>query len=255
MPDFRCFFDDSLPQEGERITLSREESNHLVAANRARKGSPVRLFNGSGTEWDAVLLNPDKRAATLEISKTHHFKKPQVEIALAQAVPKGKLMESIIRKATEIGASRIIPVLSQNTEVKIDPKKEDAKNAKWTAATLEGAKQSGNPFLAQIESLQEYRSFLTATSKYDLKLIASLAPGAATLSLHLQNFAGKPPQSIVWLVGPEGDFTESETEKAINAGFLPTVLGPHVMRCETAAVYALSIAQYEMGKMDYLPSR
>lgn len=249
MPDYRCFFDDSLPQIGDSVTLSKDESNHLIAANRARKGSPVRLFNGIGTEWDATLMRADKRAALLQISEIHHLPKPSTEIALAQAVPKGKLIESIIRKATEIGTSRIFPVLTQNAEVKIDAKKEDSKNAKWNAASLEGAKQSGNPFLTAIEPLRNFREFLDATGHYDLKLIASLAPGATTLDRHIQNRINRPPQSLIWLIGPEGDFTESETQEAIEAGFLPTVLGPHVMRCETAAVYALSIAQYEIGKL------
>ena len=84
---------------------------------------------------------------------------------------------------------------------------------------------------------------------YDLKLIASLRPGARSLKAVLADFATaqkRAPQKVLWLVGPEGDFTPAEMSTSRSCGFEPVTLGPLVLRCETAAVYALSILSYEL---------
>lgn len=251
MPDFRSYYEHPPSQVGEQVTLSPEESNHLVAANRARVGDLVSLFNGLGCESQARLLEANKRKAVLEILEIKQAQPPAQNIALAQALPKGKLMESIIRKASEIGAQRIFPVASQRCEAKVDAKKQNAKNAKWTAAALEGAKQSGNPFLVEIEPVSDFSRLLELSQTFDLKLIASLEPTAKSLKRHLADLRTKNPdqlpQSAICLIGPEGDFTPEEYQLAADKGFRPLWLGPHVMRSETAAIHALSIIHYELS--------
>lgn len=249
MPDFRCYC-ESAGSTGGAIELSPEESNHLVAANRARAGNLVRVFDGLGNEWEATLRDANKRRAQLDLNTRMFIPPPPYRIALAQALPKGKLIEVILRKATEIGIQELHPLLTQRVESKIDPKREQSKNEKWQAATLEGAKQSGNPRLVEIMPLRRFHEFLGATAGFDLKLIASLAPGAESLKRHLSACRDAPngasPLSILWLLGPEGDFTPEELEQALAAGFKPATLGPHVMRCDTAALHALSITRYEL---------
>lgn len=251
MPDFRCFCNpDSV--NADSITLSREESLHLVSANRARIGDPVTAFDGNGTEWDTTLAEADKRKAVLRIGKSTKIEPPSHAIALAQALPKGKLIESIIRKATEIGIQRIHPIQTERTETKISLDRSKAKNAKWQTAAIEGAKQSGNPYLVEIAPLQDFDTFLKTAESYDLKLIASLTPQAVSLKEHMAKFNAATASnfsriSAIFLVGPEGDFTPRETEAALANGFLPTTLGSNVMRCETAATYALSILSHELA--------
>ncbi|EDY80949.1 conserved hypothetical protein TIGR00046 [Verrucomicrobiia bacterium DG1235] len=250
MPDFRCHCDTSAFALDGQIELSPDESNHLIAANRARVGDPVRVFDGKGNEGNARVSVANKRRAVLKIESICTLPPPPYQIALAQALPKGKLIETIIRKATEIGIQQIFPLITRRVELKIEPKKEDSKNAKWTAATLEGAKQSGNPHLLKIEPICDLNSLLNQSEGFDLKLIASLTTDTTSLKKQLERYQsehnGSSPKSVLWLVGPEGDFTPEETQISINAGFLPTTLGRYVMRSETAATHALSITQYEL---------
>lgn len=247
MPDYRSYC-ENVPAGASEIALSNEESVHLVAANRARPGDPVVAFDGIGNEWDTVLATANKRGATLRVIAHRIAKPPPCRIAIAQAIPKGKLLESIIKKATEIGATDVYPILSERVEIRIASDREETKNAKWHAAAVEGGKQSGNPFLPAIAPSLDLKRFLAESDRFDLRLLASLRPDAKPLReiIGSARQTDRPISSAIWLIGPEGDFTDDESDAAIRAGFLPASLGPHVMRCETAAIYALSCLCHEL---------
>jgi 16S rRNA (uracil1498-N3)-methyltransferase len=248
MSDFRVY---CLPTETapNTLRLSAEESHHLVVVNRARRGDAVIAIDGRGTEWDCELIVDSKNAATLAVRDTRRAPLLPHVITLAQALPKGPVMDSIVRKATEIGATRIVPLISERTQVHLDGERQDKKVEKWRTAALEAAKQCGNPWLPEIAPLQTFAAFLTAPEPHDLKLVASLHPGAKplkTLFAQAAANAGRPPRRVLWLIGPEGDFTADEMTAALTAGFLPATLGTLVLRCETAATYALSVTAHEL---------
>ena len=108
MPDFRAYCTPP-PDQSAEITLSPEESHHLVAVNRARCGDPIVAFDGCGTEWLCALSSAHKNGAVLSIRSKRRLPALPYEITLAQALPKGGTMDAIVRKATEIGAAQIIP--------------------------------------------------------------------------------------------------------------------------------------------------
>jgi 16S rRNA (uracil1498-N3)-methyltransferase len=248
MPDFRAF---CVPNHAEpaELTLSAEESHHLVAVNRARAGDTVVAFDGRGSEWICDLLSDRKNAAVLKVRFKQTIKPLPYEITLGQALPKGPSMDAIVRKATEIGAARIIPLESERTQVHLDGERSDRKIEKWQTAALEAAKQCGNAFLPEISPVQKASAFMESSRGFDLKLIASLQPGATSLKTVLASFRAsqqRPPRKVLWLIGPEGDFTPAEMSISRSAGFEPITLGPLVLRCETAAAYALSILSYEL---------
>jgi 16S rRNA (uracil1498-N3)-methyltransferase len=248
MPDFRVYCLPSVTDPKE-IALSQEESHHLVAVNRAAQGATVVAFDGRGSEWICELVGADKRAALLKVRFAQKARPMPWRITLGQALPLGGAMDSIVRKATEIGVSVIVPLQSERTQVHLDEDRSDKKMGRWQTAALEAAKQCGNPWLPEIGPLTAAAAFMESAKGYDLKLIASLQPGAKSLKPVLAQFSaahGRAPVDVLWLIGPEGDFTPAEMSRSRASGFEPITLGPLVLRCETAAVYALSVLSYEL---------
>lgn len=248
MPDFRSYSPQLSPNT-PRITLSAEESHHLVSVNRARKNDPVVVFDGFGNEWLSVIAKADRKETILEGKTFRKCSPSPLNIGLAQSIPKSKGLENIIRKATELGIQHVFPIISERTETKIRNGKESAKNDKWLSVAIEGAKQSGNPFLPKIHPAQNLESFLQDEgSKFQLKLVASLEEDSGGFPDPKEWGSDAEMSSGLFLIGPEGDFSESEYTLIQQAGFYPVSLGPYVLKCETAAVKALSLLQHELAK-------
>jgi len=249
MPDFRAHAPD-VSAIATEIRLSPEESHHLVTVNRCGRGDPVTAFDGHGREWLTECIDPSKGTTVLRVKEARPAATRTFSITLAQALPKGAVMDDIIRQATEVGAARIIPLLSERTQVHLDGDRADKKVEKWRTTAIEAAKQCGNPWLPEIMPLQNFPAFLFNTKAYDLLLVASLHAGSTTLKKALGTYAtkhGHAPRSALWLVGPEGDFSSPEMTAAVMAGFVPVTLGPLVLRSDTAAIYALSTLSHELG--------
>jgi 16S rRNA (uracil1498-N3)-methyltransferase len=242
MPDFRAFAPHATAEMRE-ITLAAAESHHLVVVNRCGAGDPVTVFDGRGREWSCVCQVPAKSAAVLAVRGTRQAPPLAHAISLAQSIPKGAVMDEIVRQATELGAVRIVPLLSERTQVHFEGGRSDKKVEKWRVTAVEAAKQCGNPWLPDITPVQKLSQLLAHAGEQDLKLVASLHPGALPLRETLANFqrsTGRAAQRVLWLIGPEGDFTPAEIQQIVEAGFQPVTLGALVLRCDTAAVAAIA---------------
>lgn len=267
MPDFRVHA-PAATADAANIRLSPEESHHLVSVNRCGRGDPVTAFDGRGREWLCECIDPGKSGAVLRVKESRLAPALPHEITLGQALPKGSTMDDIVRQATEVGAVRIVPLLTERTQVHLDADRAGKKIEKWRTAAIEAAKQCGNPWLPEIAPIAGFGEFLAQWSPpsasasggagendarlYDLKLIASLHAGTTTLKKALAGHAakhGRAPRKVLWLIGPEGDFSPAEMTAAITAGFQPITLGPLVLRSDTAAIYALSILSHELGNL------
>ncbi len=245
MPDFRVHCPPPADSAAD-IVLSASESHHLVTVNRARNGDPVVAFDGQGHEWTTRLQVADRRAAVLRIESHRTAAHRPCRITLAQAVPKGAVMESIVRHATEIGAHRLVPLHSERTQVQWDEKRQGKKRDKWAATALEAAKQCGNPWLPHIDEPLDFTAAVAAdlVAAHEVSLVASLHPGARPLHAVVAAWtsaAATPPRSLLWWVGPEGDFTRAEIDRLVELGVQPVSLGSLVLRCDTAATYALAV--------------
>jgi 16S rRNA (uracil1498-N3)-methyltransferase len=165
-------------------------------------------------------------------------------ITLAQAIPKGKQMDFIVQKATELGAARIAPLFSDRTVVQLDVRDAGKKREKWREIAIEACKQCGQNRLPEIALPQTPKSFFEKQESAELMLIASLQPDARRIKSVL---ADQPsPRSVCVLVGPEGDFTPAEVALAKSKGCRPVTLGPIILRAETAALYCLSVLAHEL---------
>ena len=253
MPDFRAYA-PSVAAEATEIRLMPDESHHLVTVNRCSRGDLVVAFDGRGREWVTECLDASKTATVLRVKESRQAQPLPHEITLAQAMPKGATMDDIVRQATEVGAARIVPLLSERTQVHFDGDRAEKKIEKWRTTAIEAAKQCGNPWLPEIAPVQNFAAFIAGAKDYDLKLVASLHAGTMSLKTALKHYHDRhhaAPRKVLWLVGPEGDFSPAEMTAALTAGFQPITLGPLVLRSDTAAVYALSILSYELGSVNH----
>ena len=232
-----------------RLALEGSEAHHCVHVLRLGVGSRIVVFDGVGSEAAAEIIEVDKKAVRLKKLQSAKTEPLRCTITLAQAVPKGKHMELIVQKATELGVAKIVPLLSERTVVQFAPDEAQKKREKWRQVVIEAAKQCGQNRLPDVVEPITPKQFFSEFDRYELPLIASLQSDARSFKGALNDFHdqhGRRPESALILIGPEGDFTPAEASSARSAGCIPISLGPIVLRAETAALYSLSVLAYEL---------
>jgi len=230
----------------DALALDDSETHHAIDVLRMNPGDKAVVFNGRGAEATVEISDITRKSVTLR--KLIDSKSPPIgcQITLAQAIPKGKNMDLIVQKAVELGAAAISPLLSERTVIQVEDDDALRKQQKWQTVAIEAAKQCGQNWLPRVDPPRSPREFFSQPVRYDLMLIASLQPDALHLKKLLAENAGKKPNSVLILVGPEGDFTPAEIGLARSHGCRPITLGPIVLRTETAAIYCLSVLSYEL---------
>jgi 16S rRNA (uracil1498-N3)-methyltransferase len=240
------FYIPSAAWNPDRLALDVPESHHAFDVLRMRAGERATVFDGEGNEAEVELLKPGKTGTELrKISLVKSVPLPCC-ITLAQAVPKGKNMELIIEKATELGVTAIAPLMSERTIVRGSEEDHVRKQAKWQRTAIEACKQCGQNFLPRIAQPCTPRALFERNERFDLMLIGSLQGDARPLKQVMAEFAAKPPKSVLILIGPEGDFTPAEVALAKSNGCRPVTLGPIILRTETAAIYCVSVLNHEL---------
>lgn len=234
---------------GDLLTLPDREAHHAANVLRVRRGETVTVLNGIGGEFICTVEDVSKRNVNLGIRESRQVPAPPCQVTLLQAVPKGKLIETIIQKATELGVSRIVPLVTERVISQVDDERAESKREKWQQVAVEAIKQCGQQWLPVVESPISPAEFLARKEPIDLPLFASLQPGSRHPRQYFAAYReknGAQPRSVCVWVGPEGDFTPGEVEEIISSGTHPITLGRLVLRCDTAALYCLSIINYEL---------
>ena len=241
LPPDRC--------HGATLVLSGDEAHHAARVLRVAPGDSVTVLDGAGQEFRCEVVAADKRTVQLRVlDKTIH-PQPRCQITLLQAIPKGKILESIIEKATELGAHRIVPLLTERVTTKLDEGSAAEKGVKWQQVAIEAIKQCGAAWLPKVEAPLTLEAFLARKESFELALVGALQGEARHPQEFLREFEsgqGRPARDVAVWIGPEGDFTPTELRAIQAAGAKPITLGKLVLRVETAAVYCLSVLSYEL---------
>ncbi len=240
-----------LPPEqckGNSLVLEGPEAHHGLRVLRLRKGDKVTVLDGHGRECVCEIVSAERQKMRLRVEGARSHPEPACRITLLQAIPKGKLIESIIQKATELGAYRIVPLLTERVVHRLDSKETAEKREEWQQIAIEAIKQCGAPWLPLVERPLRPAEFLARSERFELPLVASLLSQDHPRK-HFDAFRAKhgrqPASACIW-IGPEGDFTPQEIEAIETSGVLPVTLGPLILRTETAATCCLSVMQYEV---------
>jgi 16S rRNA (uracil1498-N3)-methyltransferase len=235
--------------KGPVLWLTDREAHHASHVMRVRPGERINVLDGEGREFDCEVDKVEKTKVRLRIIEERRIPRLPWRVTLLQAVPKGKLFDSIIQKATELGVYRIVPLLSERVVAQLDDDHAMQKVAKWQLTAIESIKQCGSAWLPRIETPLTPAEFLARKEQFDLPLIGSLQSNSQHPREHFRAFyernQARPNSLAIW-IGPEGDFTSDEYAAIEGAGALPITLGRLVLRTETAAIYCLSIFNYEL---------
>ena len=229
------------------LTLMREEARHLQTVLRVTDGETVELFDGRGQTAVARVVEAGRTGLRLERLAPPVCHEPRAcQIVLFACISKGKRMDWTIEKGVELGVSRIVPVISDRTIVRLDEEDAGEKVSRWTRVAVEACRQSGAVWLPVIDTplpLTETGPLVRACAPV---FVAALVPEARSMRqvlADLRALQGGPgaPRTAGWFVGPEGDFTPGELQLLLASGALPVSLGSQVLRAETAAIWGLCV--------------
>jgi len=225
---------------GAEIDLPERVARHC-AVLRLRRGDAVVLFNGEGGEFSAELTRVSRRDARAHvISRQTSERESPLVIALAQCVSSGDRMDATLQKSTELGVSRIVPIASGRSIVRLSSDRADRRVAHWRNVVIAACEQCGRNRVPEIGAIIGFDGFLGQAATDGLRLL--LAPDADRDLKQLE-----PPSKVTLLVGPEGGLAPEERQRAERSGFIPVRFGPRVLRTETAPLAAIAAMQALWG--------
>jgi 16S rRNA (uracil1498-N3)-methyltransferase len=246
MAVFRAFLFRDAILAGDSLTLDARESHHLVRVLRARLGDGVVVLDGKGRRYAGSIMTADAKGVGIKVDAVEQVEPPACRLTLLQSIPKGKTMDLILRMATEIGATSVRPVFTDQGEVQIKGERLASKVEKWRTTMIESCKQCGLAYLPELAAPVALRDWLAPhpVADGDMRVVASLEAGSRPLGDVLDVAGGL--KEVVVAVGPEGDFTEREYAALREAGFQAVRLGANVLRSETAAAYIMSVVDQRL---------
>jgi 16S rRNA (uracil1498-N3)-methyltransferase len=253
---------------GKRVVVEGSAANHIARVLRLRSGDALTVFDGSGGEFGARIEEFRKEAVVVTVEEHRPLdRESPLPLTLVQGISRGERMDWIIQKATELGASRIAPVFTKRSVVRLDEKQAERKLQHWRAITVAACEQCGRNRIPDLAAPVDFFDMLagdssgrpdsargpdslgrpdpTARSDSAGSTRLLLSPTGDLRIDDLQD-VGK---GITVLIGPEGGLEDVEQEAAIAAGFKAVRLGPRVLRTETAAIAALTIIQRYFGDL------
>jgi 16S rRNA (uracil1498-N3)-methyltransferase len=232
MPRFFC---DATLSPGAELALPPGAARH-VQVLRLQPGEGITLFNGQGGQWQATVLRMGRSDVVVRVTAHEAVEREAARaVTLAIGMPANERMDWLVEKATELGVARIVPLHTQHGVLRLAGERAQKKQGHWRAIAQAACEQCGRNRLPVIEPVQDLAALLSQA--VGERAVLSLAEGSVPAR---EAFAGGAPITV--LIGPEGGLSAGEDAQARAAGFAPVTLGARVLRAETAALAALTLA-------------
>jgi 16S rRNA (uracil1498-N3)-methyltransferase len=216
-----------------RIHISGDEHRHLMVA-RAQPNEFVEVFDGKGGVWTAAVESTRRHETVAHVVESRQIRRDPIELVLALALIRTTAFELALEKVAEVGITRIVPFMAERSNVAAGNKHE-----RWLRILIEAAKQSKQYYLPRLDSLLSFEDVLTIPAVS--KILFAERDGRPLKSA----LAGSP---ALYLIGPEGGWTDRERSAARDSGFHEVSLGASILKAETAAIIGAALIRYELGK-------
>lgn len=239
---------------GDTVKIDGEDARHIAKVMRGKAGDKLIVSDGIAREALVEIASIEIGEVTASVLEVLDMtQEPSVKITVAQSLPKGDKMETVIQKCTEIGAVAFVPFLSERTIVQYDERKESKRLERWRKISKEAAEQAHRNRIPAVHSSLSWKQLLQSFGGYGavyfcyekeegLQLRSAVAPWVSSLS-------AESSRTVLVVVGPEGGFSVEEALEAEAAGAVPVGLGRRILRCETAGMVAAACILYESGEM------
>ncbi len=224
---------------GTSFSLPAGASRH-VQVLRLQPGDAITLFDGSGGQWQAELLEMGRKTVLARLLAHQPLERElHTPVTLALGMPANERMDSLVEKATELGVAGILPLVCERSVLRLAGERAERRCAHWQAVAVAACEQSGRNRVPQIHPPQPLRDWLGAMPASGLRLLLSLGADTQPLRARLASATAGAPLHL--LSGPEGGLSPTELAAAEAAGFWPTTLGARVLRADTAPLAALAV--------------
>jgi 16S rRNA (uracil1498-N3)-methyltransferase len=239
----RCWFEtETPPVAGDVVTLSPQESGHIVKALRMKPGNPLQLIAAERL-YGAEITIAEEDGVQVRIVRELPSPEPAIRVSLVQGLPKGDKLEWIVQKATELGVYRIQPVEMERSIARITDK-DEKKRERLSRIALEAAKQAGRAHVPRVLPAKRFADVLK-----DLRGSVYVAWEAEDMLRLSAAVAADRPEEITLVIGPEGGISAEEIAQLTTAGARAVTLGRRILRTETAGVCALALTMASLGEM------
>ncbi|HQQ73947.1 MAG TPA: 16S rRNA (uracil(1498)-N(3))-methyltransferase [Pseudomonadales bacterium] len=236
----RIYIDMPL-QTGSELSLPSEAAHHLAVVLRMKAGQPVILFNNTGAEARAVIVQVDKKQVGVHVDSVAQIERESpLNIHLAIGISRGERMDFVLQKSTELGVHAITPLFCERTEVKLQQDRLQKKMEQWKKIVIGACEQSGRTRLPLLHTPATLATCLASDTSVQRFVLHHRSD--STLAQ-----CEEKPRSILLLIGPEGGLSDTEIQQAQQAGCTALTLGARVLRTETAPLAAISVLQYRWG--------
>ncbi|MBB5017242.1 16S rRNA (uracil1498-N3)-methyltransferase [Chitinivorax tropicus] len=224
------------------LTLPEAVCRHIQVL-RLQQDDTITLFDGSGSQTDATIVEMGKKRVSVQTHTLQQISRESpLHITLVQAVSSGDRMDYTLQKAVELGVSRIIPVISERSVVRLQGERAEKRIQHWQGVIISACEQCGRNTVPEVSPLQPFAQWVKQPHPAGVNLMLSPQGTRQLKQLELST-------QLSLLAGPEGGLTASEEAVAIEQGWQPISLGPRILRTETAAVATMAALQALWGDM------